>query len=424
MLRCRASLVKFLVCLFVLAAAKPALPAATDGRVFFRKGASGEVALSPSADGPWTIVRPGNRFQGYTVQCLCTDPGSPRVVLERESDTGGEIRYVGPGGQSTVIGKVFGTVGRQPPPAIIERSQDEWQRLLKAPNDILGERYLADPADPSYARTKQLVAPLQFPESYVGMREYPHEVHVSWDGSIGLDPGFFTGQEWNTREFATALPFALNGREIDPAESLRILRGQLEHFLPVVQYLLQRAEDQVGWEQIVFMGRIGQTAGLFLRFRLANFGAKAQTVSFSIPRPVGGDIKVLSDRISITAPFPTPGPMPNDPKAAARKQRQIDQKVFSALMLASELPSQENGLPVWRFDLDAGQTKDLYLLLPGYSASGPLPVTRDGIKPAFYRALKAQHDGWHAFFDRGMQLEIPEPMVTEVYRGVTAKVLV
>ena len=425
----RAILVQVVLVLSILGSApkSPALSGAADPPLLLRMAASGEMTISSSANGPWATVGPGDRIGGYTVLCVASG-GEPWAVLEREDDTSGEFRFVASDGATAVITKPFGKVGRQPPPEIVERSAEQWRRLLEAQNDVLGESYLADPRDPSYARTAQFTAPLQFPESYVGMREFPHEVHVAWDGSVGLDPGLFTGKEWNTCEFASALPFALNGREIDPSESLGVLRGQLEHYLPAAQYVYHRRAEQVGWEEIVFMGQIEETAGLFLRFRLVNLSDRPQTVSFSIHQPAGGEINIQRDRISVTAPFPRvkPGTMPDDPEAAAEKQRQINQKVFSVTLLASEPAGEEDALPVWRFNLAKEDAKDLYLFLPGSSAAAVPAKTLnpDEIKPAFFRALKTEYDRWQAFFARGIQLEIPEPMVEEVYRGVTAKVLV
>lgn len=384
-----------------------------DERLFMRIEDSDRVELATARQGPWTAVQTGDTFAEYAVLSLPTESAEfAYTVLESENDRSGQLVFVSREGIAARINKVFGKVGRQTSPTVPDRPPEYWQRVFEAEDDVLGKQYLADPADPSYQRTRNQLLPLMYPESYVGMKEYPHEVHVAWDGSVGVDNGFFAGLEGG--RYASAMPFALNKKEITRPESLQLLRGQLEHFLPVAHYVYQRREEQAGWEQIILMGTVRGKPGLFLRFRLVNFSAQAGCVEFAVHAPAGGKLEPKPDgTVTVTAPFATTR-LPVTPPA----------KTFSVPMVC-DLPFEvEQSSPVWRFDLPAGGHQDLYLFLPGHQPSGPLVLKPEEVRDAFYRALFGQYKSWNEFFDRGVRFTIPEPMVNEIYKGSLAKVMV
>ena len=216
-------------------------------QLFSRLDSQGHTELALSRQGPWTPVAVGDTFAGLSVRAVpVKGQARPWTVLEREESTNGEFIYVDREGVVCRISKPLGRVGTQIPPRIEARSREYWDKLLNADDDILGKRYLADPRDPSLERTREVFPPLIYPESYVGMKEYPHEVQVSWDGSIGVDKGFFTGNE--TEELAAALPFALNDREIDRSEGLQIFQGPPGILPPdhAVRLPTRRGRDSVG----------------------------------------------------------------------------------------------------------------------------------------------------------------------------------
>ena len=154
-------------------------------------------------------------------------------VTETVTSLNGSIEYKGTKDVTVKIRKPFGDVGKQSVPVIApSKSRQFWDSILKSVADILGEEYLADSREPSFERTANLLAPMQFPHTYVGMREYPHEVHIGWDGAIGMDPGFIAGKETNIKAQPYAVAFKLNGKGIEKSESLSILRGQLDNCLP------------------------------------------------------------------------------------------------------------------------------------------------------------------------------------------------
>jgi hypothetical protein len=247
------------------------------------------------------------------------------------------------------------------------------------------------------------------------MKEYPHEVQVSWDGSIGVDRGFFTGNEkLSEGDLQGALPFALNGREIDLSEGLHVQRGQLESYLPITQHVYQREAEETGWEQLVCMGKVRGKPALFLRFRLVNYSPQAKSVEFAIHPPLDGklDLQTQTRTISIVAPtsYHYGARTGREPVAAA---------------LVSQEPFQEQGnVPVWAFRLESQEHKDLYFVLPGHCPSGRLTLSPREIHDAFCEALLGEYRIWQGFLARGAQFEIPECTISEIYKGVLVKCLV
>ena len=387
--------------------------------IYSRLNSWGDSELATSQSGPWVSVKLGDMFQGYQVMSVPGKESSrPWIVLEKDAPQEGEFVYVEPIGIVCRIRKAFGTVGHQTAPAVEAKPREYWNTLLNAQDDILGKKYLADPRDPTLERSRQAYPPLMYPESYVGMKEYPHEVQVSWDGSIGVDKGFFTGNEPDKSvegvQLAATLPFALNGKEIRHSESLGILRGQLQHYLPIVQYVYQRQAEQVGWEQLILMGRVRGKPGLFLRFRLMNYSPQTRDVQFSIHPPLDGRLELGSDgtTLSIVAP------------AAFRQDGSPDKTSMSAVMVCRDRFQNQNNLPVWNFQLPAGEHQDLYFLLPGYHPPAPLRLKPKEIRDAFFEALLGERDVWEKFLSRGAQLQIPEPMVNDISKGALVKCLV
>lgn len=395
-------------------------------RLFSRANSQGQTELALSRKGPWTPVAQGDTFAGMRVLSVSAKAGDRSwTVLERDEATDGEFFYVEQSGVACRVTKPLGKVGMQEPRAIEARSQDYWERLLKAEDDILGKEYLADPRDPSLERTREFLPPLIYPETYIGMKEYPHKVAISWDGSIGIERGFFNGVPgWSIRsqtgshgeqsELGAALPFALNGREIDRSEAMQVFRMQLESSLPITQYIYQRPADEAGWEQIAFMGKLQGKPAIFLRFRIVNFSATAKTVEFAIHAPLDGKLEPQPDNktVAITAPTYTTDMLP--PPISE-----------SQATLTSEHPfKMANGFPVWALSLAPGEHKDLHFVLPGYCASGALSVDPGQVRDAFYEALKGECELWQAFFQRGAQFEIPEQSINEISRGALAKCLV
>ncbi len=402
-------------------------------RLFSRTSSQGQTELAQSRKGPWTAVAQGDTFAGMHVLSVPAKAGGRSwTLVERNDAACGEFLYVEPSGVICRVTKPLGKVGMQEPRAIEARSQDYWERLLKAEDDILGKEYLADPRDPSLERTRELLPPLIYPETYIGMKEYPHKVAISWDGSIGIERSFFNGVPgWSIRsesssgnastanegelsELGAALPFALNGQEIDRSEAMQVFRMQLESCLPITQYVYQRPADEAGWEQIAFMGQLRGKPAIFLRFRIVNFSATAKTVEFAIYPPLDGKLEPHPDNktIVITAPTCT----------AEMKPRRISE---SRAALTSEYPfKMANGFPVWALSLAPGDHKDLHFVLPGYSASGALSPDPGQVGDAFYEALKGECESWQAFFQRGAQFEIPEQFINEISRGALTKSLV
>jgi hypothetical protein len=388
----------------------------------------GQTELALSRKGPWTPVAVGDTFAGLSVLAVPVK-GQERswTVLEREESTNGELIYVDHAGVVCRISKPLGRVGVQMPPPIEARSREYWDRLLNAEDDILGKSYLADPREPSLERTREVLPPLIYAESYVGMKEYPHEVQVSWDGSIGVDKGFFTGNE--TSELAAALPFALNDREIDRSEGLQTFRAQLDSCLPIIQHVYQRDAEEIGWEQLILMGRVGGKPALFLRFRLVNYSTQTKVVEFAIHPPLDGKIELGTDgrSISITAPesFPQYGPRTSSGSITATLFSQEPFKQRGNALLQEDLAQRGRiFVPVWVSQLQSQEHKDLYFALPGYFASGSLTLEPGEIPGAFYEAVLGEHRNWQEFFGRGAQFDIPEPTVNEISKGALAKCLV
>ncbi len=401
------------------ALARPGGSPDTSETIFSRLNSWGVSELASSQTGPWTAVKAGDRFQGYQVISVPGRNSSrPWIVLEKDAPREGEFVYVEPIGIVCRIRKAFGQVGRQVAPPVEAHSREYWDTLLNAQDDILGKKYLADPRDPSLERSRRAYPPLNDPESYVGMKEYPHEVQVCWDGSIGVDKGFLTGNEPDKSiqgvQLAAALPFALNGEEIQHSESLGVLRGQLQHYLPMIQYVYQRDAEQVGYEQLILMGRVGSRPGLFLRFRLANYSATTRTVRFAVHPPMDGKLELRPDgnTIHITAP------------AAFRQDGTPDPASISGDMISQTRFENQNNLPVWNFQLQAGEHRDLYFVLPGYHQPERLQLKPQQIHDGFFEALLGEQGVWQKFFRRGAQFQIPEPMVNDIAKGALAKCMV
>ena len=378
-----------------------------------RLNSQGQTELGLSREGPWTPVAAGDTFAGLSVLSVPAN-GQDRfwTVLERDEAANGEFIYVDHSGVVCRIAKPLGRVGMQTLPAIEIRSREYWDRVLNAEDDILGKSYLADPRDPSLERTRELLPPLIYPETYVGMKEYPHEVQVSWDGSVGVDKGFFTGNE--TSELAGALPFVLNGREIDQSESLQVLRAQLESYLPITQYVYQRESEETGWEQIILMGRVRGKPALYLRFRLVNYSPQTKMVEFAIHPPLDGKLELQPDTRTISIIGPT---------FSAAPDQKHESTIAAALVSQEPFKGQDN-LPVWVFQLQSQEHRDLYFVLPGYFASGKLTLGPGEIRDAFYEALMGEYGSWRQFLTRGAQFDIPEPAVNEISKGALAKCLV
>jgi len=383
-------------------------------QLFGRLNNQGEPELALSQEGPWTSVAVDDQFAGFFVRAV-PQKGQQQTwtVLEREEFASGEFIYVDREGVACRIAKPRGRVGMQVPTRIEAQSPEFWDRLLTANDDILGKNYLADPRDPSLERTREVLPPLVYPESYVGMKEYPHEVQVSWDGSIGVDKGFFTGKE--TEELAAALPFALNDREIDRSEALQVFRALLGSYLPIMQYVYQREAEEIGWEQLILMGRVGGKPALFLRFRLVNYSPQTKFVEFAVRSPLDGKLELGADGRTLWITAPESYPQYGSRTSTA---------TVTAPMLSHEAFRQRGDFPTWTFELRSEEHKDLYFVLPGYCESGSLTLEPGEISDAFYEALLEQHQTWQEFFGRGAQFEIPEPTINEISKGALAKCLV
>jgi hypothetical protein len=401
------------------AAPSPQRPAPLQFQLLSRLNDLGKTELALSHEGPWTPVVSGDTFAGLYVLSV-PEKGQDRswTVLERDEAAGGEFIYVGHSGVMCRIAKLLGRVGVQAPPAIEARSPEYWDKLLNAEDDILGKRYLADPRDPSLERTREFLPPLIYPETYVGMKEYPHEVPVSWDGSIGVDRGFFTGDEPQVNvsgtDVAGALFFVLNGREIDISEGLQVVRAQLESYLPITQYVYQREREQTGWEQIVLMGMVRGKPALLLRFRLVNYSGQPRMVEFAIHPPLGGKLQLQPEARSMSIVAPT---------FSDNGARKTDEPVAASLLSQGPFAVQDN-LPAWAFQLQPQEHVDLYFVLPGSCSAGKLTLEPSEIRGAFYEALLGETESWRQFFARGAQFGIPEPGVEEIRKGALAKVLV
>jgi hypothetical protein len=385
-------------------------------QLFSRLNDLGKAELAFSREGPWTPVVAGDTFGGLDVLAVPMK-GHDRswIVLERDEAAGGEFIYVDHSGVVCQIGKPLGRVGMQTPPVIEARPREYWDKLLNAEDDILGKRYLADPRDPSLERTREFYPPLMYPETYVGMKEYPHEVPVSWDGSIGVDRGFFTGDEMLSEgELPAALPFALNGREIDMSEGLQVLRRQLESYLPITQYVYQRAGEETGWEQLALMGNVRGKPVLLLRFRLVNYSPQDKKVEFAFHPPLEGRLELQSETrtLSVTAP------------AFSHDGRRTTHQPVQAAVISQEAFKEQDNVPVWAFQLGSQEHRDLYFALPGYCSSGRLTLSPDEVREAFCEALLGECRSWQQFLARGAQFEIPEPTVSEISKGALVKCLV
>jgi len=338
------------------------------------------------------------------------DVGNGCKVTETVNNLDGCIQYSDVEEGTVLIHKPFGYIGQQTVPAISKKSSEHWVRLLESDNDIFADEYLKDQREPSYERTANWLAPIQFPYTYVGMCEYPHEVHIGWDGAIGLDPGFFSGKEGSWYQHPYAIAFSLNGKPVQEHESLSLLRGQLDNYLPAIQYVYQRDSEHAGWEQIVFAGNSNGRPMLFARFRLRNYATEEAVLTFSASPLFEGQFKHDRGLLAIAAPFPQ--------RSANRGE------TFVTTLIPSEPCEIIDGRLQWRFTLPQGQSKDLYFAMPGHSAADPITITTHTIRSAFYRALLEQKQDWETFFGRGVQLDIPEPAVRDIYKSALAKLMI
>jgi hypothetical protein len=338
-------------------------------------------------------------------------------VIETVDDLSGSIKYEDAKGKNILIRKPYGLVGKQAIPAIPIKSWEYWDILLKADRDILAEEYLKDQREPSFERTANWLAPMQFPHSFVGMREYPHEVSVGWDGAIGMDTGFITGKETNIKAQSYAISFILNGKPVGKNESLSILRGQLDNYLPVIHYVYQRDSEKAGWEQIVFAGRCKERPVLFARFRLRNYSDTESTLTFSAASLFGEKFSNDKGQLKINVPYP--------PSAHGFRGVISDKwDRFEATLISSEPYEIKDGVPQWNFKLAPGKSKDLYFAIPGYSPRGLAEISPQGIRDQFFVALLEQKQDWEKFFSRGIQIELPERSVYELFKSSLAKLMI
>jgi hypothetical protein len=391
-----------------------------------RKDANGKVSLAISDNGPWTSVKVGDVYEGYTVQTISPDGW---VALEKDYDNDGQIVYVTAGSQSPLrIKKLLGKVGLQVAREIPGKSDEYWQKLLDSEKDILAEEYLADPREPSYERTKGWLAPFEFPYGYVGMlignpksivKGYPHEVHIAWDGSFGLDRGFFTGIEpFQPRQYSPNLPFTLNGREIAKDESLtNVFRSQLDLYLPITQFVYQRKGENLGWEQITMMSQYGTKPVLLVRYRLYNAASKQQEITLSVNPPYQGKFAVEKDKVNITYPWKNAKVVYVDGK----EKLDLTDCVCNSVLYASKTFVNEANKPVWKITLPEGASEDIYFYLPGHSDDGALVIRPDQIKTAFFTALKREKENWETALSKCVQFKIPEPQINDIYKAVLAK---
>ncbi len=381
--------------------------AAEGAGLFSRFGSADRVELACKTQGPWQAVRSGETFGPYTVLSVPRKAADyAYTVLEIEDDNCGQFVYVDDKGIRFRIKKTLGRVGKQPLRSYPSKPPAYWERVFQAQDDILGKEYLSDPRDPSYERTRDQLPPLLYAETYVGMKEYPHEVHVAWDGSVGIDKGFFFGMPERTRDYSPALPFAINGREIERTESQQVLHNLLNEHLPATHYVYQRDAEEVGWEQIVFMGTTQGKPALFLRFRLVNYSSQPKPMEFAIHAPVGGSLETpRKDSLAVTVPYP------------ARQTRSVP------IVCDRPFVFREN-VPTWQFEIAGGGHEDLYLVLPGYSPSGPVALEPGEVRDIFFQSLLGQYKTWEEFFGQGVQFMIPERKIAEVYKASLAKVMV
>lgn len=355
------------------------------------------------------------------ISCACTlqvkdkrvDIGNGCKVEETIDNQSGSFRYKTDTNGTILIQKPFGSVGQQPVTTIPQKSKAYWERINLAESDILGAEYLKDPREPSYDRTANLLVPFQFPYTYLGMREYPNEVPIGWDGAIGLDPGFFfDGKEPLHGAYPDKTPYAvtfnLNGKPIQEDESLSLLRGQLDGYLPAIQYVYQRDSERAGWEQIVFAGELNGSPMLFARFRLCNYAEEEAELTFSISLPFNGQFINEQEHFIIDSPF----------------RGEKNGKVFSTTFIPSEPFEMKDGQPQWSFTLPAGQSKDLYFAIPGYSKTDPALIEPQNIKNGFFQALLEQKQEWETFLSRGIQIDITESEVENIYKSALVKLMI
>uniref|UniRef100_UPI003217418B hypothetical protein n=1 Tax=uncultured Draconibacterium sp. TaxID=1573823 RepID=UPI003217418B len=345
------------------------------------------------------------------------DLGNGYTVTETVNKRGGIIQFKDNQNEAYVIRKPYGHIGEQEVPAVLSKSRQYWESILKSDSDILGEEYLKDPHEPSFERTANLLPPKQFPHDYVGMREYPHELQIGWDGAIGMDPGFITGKETDEKAQPFAVAFSLNGKPVDKPESLSILRGQLDNYLPAIQYVYQRDSEKAGWEQIAFMGKYEQHSTFFVRFRLRNYSNRESVLTFSANSLFGEQFSNNKGQLKINVPYP---PCVHSFKGVIDEEWEK----FEATLIPSEPFILKEGVPQWRFKLAPQESKDLYIAIPGYSPAGSTEMAPQDISKGFFLALLEQKQDWEKFFNRGIQIDLPEQAVCDIYKSSLAKLMI
>ena len=364
----------------------------------------------------WQQVQSGAVLKdGYTVRYVANQ-SNPWVVLEKEDPASGELLYVYSQGKTTNIKKLLGTVGpHSDPEPFATHPKSFWDDLLKAENDILAEKLLSETTDdPTYARIRALFPPMTKAESFVGMEEFEHEVYVAADGSVAVDTGFHTGFEFDEREVSPALRFLLNDRLVSTEERETTMnRCRIGGYLPAIQTLYRQKDSNLGWEQLVFMGRYQGAPMVFIRFRLCNLSDQQQTFRFSIAPPEGGSFKIVSDQLHVTSPIEGKVRF-TDPRMAAKKQAVLDQKFVDVPLYSTIPPAELNDGPAWSITLAAKGSKDLFFCLPGCTQT-PVAMNADVLPGAFYGSLKEQYDSWKAFLDKGARIRLPEPGLEDIY---------
>lgn len=373
--------------------------------------------------GDWFIPEKGGKLKGgYVIRGIGYGKES-WVVVEREDLVSGEFLYVTTGGEETRIKKVLGSVGKHSDPdPIVEYPKSFWDSLLSANTDIMAEKLLSETSgDPTFSQIKNLFPPMTKAETFVGMEEFPFEVSVAADGSVGMDAGFYTGFEFGTREISPSIRFMLNNEPVTPEErETTMRRGLIGGYLPATQTLYHMKDQPVGWEQLVFMGRYKQTPMVFIRFRFSNFSGNSQSFSFSIAPPQEGKFEENSKQLYIISPLNGSPDVFDDPQLRAKKAAVLAKKVIT-VPLYSNIPYADiRSVPEWSFTLNGNSSQDLFICLPGYSET-PVYLNADMISDAFYESLREQYESWKRFIDKGAQISLPEPGLEDIFYATLIK---
>jgi len=212
-------------------------------------GMKGPDALLAARDAKQpTPVPRGGEFNGWRVAETLDKP-EPLVVLEREAAHWGLIVLLGKGGVVAEVRKAIGRLDAiQEPP--VDFPKDYFDRLLAAKADVLGQKVLALPGDPSYEAVAGMLAPL-VSYTFVGSPESPVKYVVQPDGSIGLLPNRWgVGKPLERVLFdpKTALPEGVSGTSPFAAK-----RGLLGGYLPAVNYGFVARKGGPAWELCALM---------------------------------------------------------------------------------------------------------------------------------------------------------------------------